>query len=160
MIGHKKQVISKLLMMAMLAFISPALADEKSPIQPDTPAVQSDFVPIAISTMAAHDTVKRQLEAIRGRNDRLAYSLNSETIQKDFDQPQDFMRMLRQKKEPLYNYVSYEFLESQPGSPYTKVSLIAPDGKTAIALFKMEQDEAGQWRTGKIILLQSDDDPI
>ncbi len=161
MTGRIEQIITTLFFMASLMLALPAMADTIGPQKPVSATVKTnEFTHVAASVMGAHDAVKRQLEAIRGRNDRLAYSLNSDTVQKDFDRPQDFMRMLRQKKEPLYNYVSYKFLEALPGSPYTKISLTAPDGSDVVALFKMVQNKDGQWRTEKIILLQPDDNPI
>lgn len=105
--------------------------------------------------------IKDQLEAIRARDDRTAYELNSSTLKEDFEDPQSYMRMLRREKSPLYNHVGYKILTPpNADAKFHKVRLIDKYGKFSIAMFRIEEDSDGQWRTSDIVILSGGDDPI
>lgn len=128
----------------------------------DNNATKADYVSVSTSTMSGiNDVIKDQLQAIRERNDRIAYELNTQAQQENFEDPQAFMRDLRRKKKSLYNHVDYKFLDTNKnGGKFHKVKLTDKYGKSSIAMFKMEQDDGGAWKTKDIIILMSDDGPV
>lgn len=128
----------------------------------DKADAKGDYVSVSTSTMSGiNDVIKDQLQAIRERNDRIAYELNTQTQQENFEDPQAFMRDLRRKKKSLYNHVDYKFLDANNNNgKFHKVKLTDKYGKSSIAMFKMEQDDSGAWKTKDIIILMSDDGPV
>lgn len=133
------------------------------PAYAEDPAGDVKYVEASASaTLGPVDMViKEQLEAIRERNDRVAYELNTEDIKDDFEDPQSFMRMIRRQKAPLYEHVSYEILsQARAGSKFYKVRLMDKYGHDAMAMFKMKQDAHGAWKTEDIIVLTTDNDPL
>jgi len=126
-------------------------------------APEAKFVEASASSMLSpvDQVIKEQLEAIRERNDRVAYELNTEEIKDDFEDPQSFMRMIRRQKSPLYEHVSYEILsQAREGSKFHKVRLLDKYGHDAMAMFKMKQAEDGAWKTEDIIVLTTQNDPL
>ena len=125
-------------------------------------ATKQDVVHISANAHSPiDDVIKKQLQAIRERNDRTAYELNANIIQDEYEDPQSYMRNLRRQKSALYNHVGYEIIpSSRPESKFHKVKLIDKFGKSVMALFKMEQNDKGEWRTNDIVVLTPSDDPI
>lgn len=119
---------------------------------------------VKVSTHAMSDVdhvIKQQLQAIRERNDREAYELNTLTIQEEYEDPQSFMRDLRRTKKSLYEHVGYEIIPAQsPDAKFHKVMLIDKFGKSVMAMFKMQQNDSGEWKTNDIVVLTPNDDPI
>lgn len=127
--------------------------------QEEKPAVVEATVPAQLDP--ADSVIKDQLEAIRKRNDRAAYELSATGLQEDYEDPQSFMRMVRREKPSLYDHVAYEILGAKTqGSKFHRVRLTDKYGRSAMAMFKMEQDAQGEWRTRDIIVLQYDNSPI
>lgn len=107
-----------------------------------------------------HQTIEEQLRAIRDRNDRAAYNMSAMNIDNEYASAHEYMRSIRREKPSLYNHVHYEILPSSGNDKLQKVKLIDSHGKEALAMFKMQQDQNGHWRTGDIIILKTDEDPI
>ncbi len=105
-------------------------------------------------------TIEEQLRAIRDRDDRAAFELSTAKEVDDHYKPQDYMRDLRRQKPSLYNHVHYEILPASGSEKFQKVKLIDRRGKEALAMFKMEQAQNGDWRIGNIVILKTDQDPI
>ena len=134
-----------------------------APSYAEGPMPEVKFVEASASSMLSpvDQVIKEQLEAIRNRNDRVAYELNAEEIKDDFEDPQSFMRMIRRQKSPLYEHVSYEILSPvREGSKFHKVRLLDKYGHDAMAMFKMKQSDDGVWKTEDIIILTTENDPL
>ncbi len=149
---------ASLAVLALLLMNIPAKAE-------DAVASSADIAPYVEAAAPALDqadvVIKDQLEAIRKRNDRIAYELNSKGIQEEFHDPQAYMRMIRREKPSLYEHVSYEILGAKtPNSKFHKVRLTDKYGHNAMAMFKMEKNDLGDWKIKDIIVLQYDNDPI
>lgn len=69
------------------------------PSYAEEPVKEAKYVEASASAMLSPVdlVIKEQLEAIRERNDRVAYELNAEEIKDDFEDPQSFMRMICRK---------------------------------------------------------------
>ena len=145
------------LLLALLTILSPLHSHASEQNDSNTHMVNA-----ANATPSVIDNIiKGQLEAIRERNDRAAFEFNGKNIKDNFEDPQSYMRMLRREKQSLYNHVSFQFLNpGQNDAPFHKVKLMDKYGNSAIAMFKMEKDEGGEWKTKDIIILQLDNDPI
>jgi len=142
-----------------LVSTAPSYAEEG--LASDAP--EAKYVEVsATSLLSPVDLViKEQLEAIRERNDRVAYELSTEEIKDDFEDPQSFMRMIRRQKSPLYEHVSYEILSPvRADSKFHKVRLLDKYGHNAMAMFKMKQTVDGAWKTEDIIVLTTENDPL
>lgn len=155
--------------LGLLAFPVTAYAEEQQdanpPLQSGVAQAEEDVKLVPASIPAASSDVdkmiKEQLEAIRSRNDRAAYELNTADVKDNYADPQSFMRMIRREKPSLYDHVSYELLKAVvPDSKFHKVRLTNRYGDRSIAMFKVEQDESGAWRTRDIIMLSGGKDPI
>lgn len=134
-----------------------------APSYAEEPAKEAKYMEASASSMLSPVdlVIKEQLEAIRERNDRVAYELNAEEIKDDFEDPQSFMRMIRRKKSSLYEHVSYEILsQARDDSKFHKVRLLDKYGQNAMAMFKMKQDADGAWKTEDIIVLTTENDPL
>ena len=143
----------------LLLMAHSAQADERA----QNAASSVKYVEASISQALdpADIVIKEQLEAIRERNDRLAFELNAQSIKDDFEDPQSFMRMIRRNKGALYDHVSYEILSSSgDASKFHKVRLMDKYGHRAMAMFKMKQNAQGEWKTEDIIILTTQNDPL
>lgn len=156
--------------LGLLAFPVTAFAEEQqganTPLQPgalqggEAVTIVPASAPAAVSA-GVDKMIKEQLEAIRSRNDRTAYELNTADVKDNYADPQSFMRMIRREKPSLYDHVSYELLKAVvPDSKFHKVRLTNRYGDHSIAMFKVEQEESGAWRTKDIIMLSGGKDPI
>ncbi|MFP4314479.1 MAG: DUF4864 domain-containing protein [Alphaproteobacteria bacterium] len=154
----KSSFLLAVLVISALALANQASAEEQKKPEKDN----GQYVSVSTSAHSVvNDVIKEQLQAIRERNDRIAYELNTTTMREDYKDPQSFMRDLRRKKKSLYNHVDYRFLGSgESNSKFHKVMLTDKYGKSSIAMFKMEQGEDGEWKTRDIIILMSGDDPV
>ena len=156
-----KKYFLSLSTLALAGFLlsSPALASE---IVDEKAETKSEIVQVSAHSSSEIDNViKQQLQAIRERNDRVAYELNTADVKEEFEDPQSFMRDIRRKKGSLYNHVGYEIIPSHnAASKFHKVKLTDKFGKSVMALFKMEQSENGEWKTNNIVVLTPSDDPI
>lgn len=155
----KKILLFAVLLSAGLGISHQVKADEA---QDTSNNKKGDYVSVSTAASSGvNDVIKEQLQAIRERNDRIAYELNSKATQDDFEDPQSFMRDLRRKKVSLYNHVDYKFLDTNStNTKFHKVQLTDKYGKSSIAMFKMEQSDTGEWKTKDIIILTSDDGPV
>lgn len=148
-----------LILAASGMMIIPALSHANEVEPADAPQVMEAALPS--SEADVDKVIKEQLEAIRARNDRTAYELNTEAVKADYEDPQSFMRMVRREKPSLYNHVAYEILTTvRPDSKFHKVRLTDRYGEYSIAMFKMQQDEQGAWRIEDVIMLSGGKDPI
>ncbi|MFN3699949.1 MAG: DUF4864 domain-containing protein [Alphaproteobacteria bacterium] len=108
-----------------------------------------------------NQVIKLQLDAIRSRNDRLAFEMQSTQARESFRDPQSFMRSLRREKTSLYEHVSYEILTPNVPNPrFYQVRLTDRFGNSAIALFRVETDSDDELRVRDIVLLNTGSDPI
>lgn len=157
----KKFLLFALLLGAGLGYSYSVKADDAAEKTTDK---KGKYVSVSagMNGAAVNDVIKEQLQAIRERNDRIAYELNSSATQKDFEDPQSFMRDIRRTKKSLYNHVDYRFMDTNAANDtkFHKVLLTDKYGKSSIAMFKMEQDDKGEWKTKDIIILMSDDGPV
>lgn len=128
----------------------------------DVPEEDVQAAPAEAPALSAVDLViKEQLEAIRERNDRIAYELNTKDIRDEYKDPQSFMRMIRRDKPSLYDHVSYEIMPAEGTPPkFHKVKLVDKYGGRAMAMFRMRQDDKDGWKTQNIIVLSADQDPL
>lgn len=114
--------------------------------------------PESISTedsMAIQNVIAAQVAAFR-RNDAIeAYGYASPSIQAKFPSPDIFMKMVRNGYRAVYRPQSFEFREVSvtSGQIVQEVLFIGPDGRPAIALYKMQKQEDGGWRINGVQLL-------
>ena len=147
------------IILANFAYIANSSASELNNTDKQQAA---EVVKISAPAMSAVDhAIKQQLQAIRERNDREAYELNTLAIQEEYEDPQSFMRNLRRTKKSLYEHVGYEIIPAKNlNAKFHKVMLTDKFGKSVMAMFKMQQNDNGEWKTNDIVVLTPSDDPI
>ena len=115
-----------------------------------------------ISIGATKDIIAEQLEAIRKRDAHLLWKYISKDYQGDYRSPNEAMKDIRRSKKPLFEHLSYSFLDStvQNEKVVEKVELVTRSGGKVLAFFKLTKDDDGQWKIDHITLLQSESQAI
>jgi hypothetical protein len=103
---------------------------------------------------AFRSVIEAQIAAFARDDGQTAFSFASPDIQQIFGTPENFMEMVRAGFTPVYRPQSYRFedpvhLEGQPAQP---VTVIGPDGRGVIALYRMQQQDDGSWRIAGVTL--------
>lgn len=152
------------------AAISQAFAQDSAPTEAQPQSLsQNDSAENLVKASANNNSnlgkvnqiIKLQLDAIRSRNDRLAFEMQSTQARESYRDPQSFMRSLRREKSTLYEHVSYEILTPNVPDPrFYQVRLTDRFGNAAIALFRIETDSDNELRVRDIVLLNTGSDPI
>lgn len=98
--------------------------------------------------------IEAQIAAFARDDDRAAFSLASPDIQRIFGSAEQFMQMVRSSFKPVYRPRSYRFEEPLlvDGQHAQPVSVIGPDGRGVIALYRMQEQSDGSWRIAGVTL--------
>lgn len=125
---------------------------------PATTEVQAREIDLA----AAKNVIREQLKAFRLRHAREAYLLVSDTLQRKYKSPGRFFKSIQSSYRPLYNHLSYSFLESAyvNGILIQKIELTTHDGSSHLLLCRLRMNENNIWKIDGFTLLQSDAQPI
>lgn len=93
--------------------------------------------------------ISAQIEAFRRDDAEKAFSLASPGIQETFGTPEKFMDMVRASYRPVYRPASVTFLELlvNEGAVVQSVQLSDATGTLWLALYPMQRQEDGSWRT-------------
>ena len=108
---------------------------------------------------AIRQIIGRQLDAFRRDDGQAAFSYASPEIQRQFQSPEAFMRMVRLAYPQVYRAREVDFREllTAQGAPTQAVLVVGPDGGTAMALYRMEKQPDGSWRIDGCALLPSEE---
>ena len=92
--------------------------------------------------------IRSQIDAFQRDDGTEAYSYASPGIQTMFQNPDIFMRMVRQGYQPVYRPRRVDFLSvSEAGGRIVQsVAIVGPDGGNWIAMYPMERQPDGTWR--------------
>ena len=98
--------------------------------------------------------IEAQIAAFARDDGMAAFRLASPDIQRMFDSPEHFMRMVRSSFKPVYRPQSYRFEKSLlvDGQHAQPVSIIGPDGRGVIARYRMQEQSDGSWRIAGVTL--------
>ncbi len=93
------------------------------------------------------DIIENQIQAFKSKNAELAYSFASPMIKLKFNNPQDFMSMVKSFYEPVYNPKQYYFIDSKyfEGSIYHQLQIISQSNMSYLATYSLIKDE-NEWK--------------
>tara|TARA_B100001057_G_scaffold435291_1_gene465513 strand:- start:175 stop:597 length:423 start_codon:yes stop_codon:yes gene_type:complete len=93
------------------------------------------------------EIIESQIQAFKDRNAELAYSFASPIIKLKFNNPQEFMSMVKNFYEPVYNPKQYYFIDSKffEGSIYHQLQIISQSNMSYLATYSLIKDENG-WK--------------
>jgi len=100
--------------------------------------------------------IQAQLDAFQRDDGEAAFSLASPGIQERFQTSENFLNMVIAYYPAVYRPKQIEFLElrSVKGIPVQMVYLVGPDGLEYLALYPMEKQIKGSWKTDGCYLNQ------
>ena len=83
------------------------------------------------------DIIESQIQAFQNKNAELAYSFASPMIKLRFNNPQEFMSMVKSYYEPVYNPKQYYFIDSKyfEGSIYHQLQIISQSNMSYLATY-------------------------
>ena len=93
------------------------------------------------------DIIESQIQAFQNKNAELAYSFASPMIKLRFNNPQEFMSMVKSYYEPVYNPKQYYFIDSKyfDGSIYHQLQIISQSNMSYLATYSLIKDE-NEWK--------------
>ena len=93
------------------------------------------------------DIIENQIQAFQNKNAELAYSFASPMIKLRFNNPQEFMSMVKSFYEPVYNPKQYYFINSKyfEGSIYHQLQIISQSNMSYLATYSLIKDE-NEWK--------------
>jgi hypothetical protein len=93
------------------------------------------------------DIIESQIQAFQNKNAELAYSFASPMIKLRFNNPREFMSMVKSFYEPVYNPKQYYFINSKyfEGSIYHQLQIISQSNMSYLATYSLIRDE-NEWK--------------
>lgn len=93
------------------------------------------------------DIIESQIQAFQNKNAELAYSFASPMIKLRFNNPQEFMSMVKSFYEPVYNPKQYYFINSKyfEGSIYHQLQIISQSNMSYLATYSLIKNE-NEWK--------------
>src|SRR5262245_14093440 len=115
-----------------------------------------------VDRAAIRAVIERQLEALRQDDAVGAFALASPEIQTKFETPERFMTMVQTSYQPVYRprQVVFRDLNTLAGQPTQAVLLVGPDGVPVLALYPMQQQPDGSWKTAGCYLVPFKDEKL
>ena len=91
--------------------------------------------------------IESQIQAFLDENAELAYSYAARLIKMKFNSPQEFMYMVRNYYEPVYNPKQFQFLDAKyfEGAIFHQLQVISQKNESFLATYSLIQDE-GKWK--------------
>ena len=91
--------------------------------------------------------IESQIQAFLDENAELAYSHAAPLIKMKFTNPIEFMSMVKNYYEPVYNPKQFYFLEAKyyEGAIYHQLQVISQKNESFLATYSLIQDE-GRWK--------------
>lgn len=113
----------------------------------------------AADRTAIRQVVEAQLQAFQRDDGSEAFSYASPNIQRIFQTPEYFMRMVQSAYQPVYRPREVQFREiiDLEGRTTQQVLLVGPDNVPVIALYFMQRQSDGSWRIDGCTLVKSAD---
>lgn len=138
-----------------------AKAEQKILIQPiDKRAADHDDDPV-------HQIIKDHLAAIKARDADQAFSLTARSLHEKFNDAKNFLVSVRLEYRPIYNHISYSFLErwdsgdrEQGNAIVQKVRIEDRYGANVTVIYRIKEDSSKIWRIDSFAVLDKNAQPI
>ena len=91
--------------------------------------------------------IESQIQAFLDENAELAYSYAAPLIKMKFNNPLEFMSMVKNYYEPVYNPKQFYFIDARyfEGAVYHQLQVISQQNESFLATYSLIQDE-GIWK--------------
>jgi hypothetical protein len=91
--------------------------------------------------------IESQIQAFLDENAELAYSYAAPLIKMKFNNPLEFMSMVKNYYEPVYNPKQFYFIDARyfEGAIYHQLQIISQQDESFLATYSLIQDE-GKWK--------------
>ena len=91
--------------------------------------------------------IESQIQAFLDENAELAYSYAAPLIKMKFNNPQDFMYMVKNYYEPVYNPKQFQFIDAKyfEGAIFHQLQVISQKDESFLATYSLIQDD-GKWK--------------
>ena len=91
--------------------------------------------------------IESQIQAFLDENAELAYSYAAPLIKMKFNNPIEFMSMVKNYYEPVYNPKQFYFIEARyfEGAIYHQLQVISQQDESFLATYSLIQD-GGKWK--------------
>lgn len=130
---------------ALLFAAGPAFAQERG----TGPFTAADRQEIATAILG-------QMAAFKAENGAAAFAFSASNVREKFGSPETFMRMIREKYQPVYNprWVRFGVLHLSHVGPVQHVSVLDSNAVAFVALYLMKRGADGRWRIAGCFLRQ------
>jgi len=121
---------------ALLLAVAPPLATAQGAVAPD-------------DARAVREVIEAQLDAFRRDDAARAFSLATPGIRETFGSPENFMDMVRSSYAVVYrpNSVAFEAPVFVDGQIVQPVRMTDAEGRAWLAVYPMQRQPDGSWRT-------------
>ena len=91
--------------------------------------------------------IESQIQAFLDENAELAYSYAAPLIKMKFNNPLEFMSMVKNYYEPVYNPKQFYFIDARyfEGAIYHQLQVVSQQDESFLATYSLIQDE-GKWK--------------
>ena len=91
--------------------------------------------------------IESQIQAFLDENAELAYSFAAPLIKMKFNNPLEFMSMVKNYYEPVYNPKQFYFIDARyfEGAIYHQLQVVSQQDESFLATYSLIQDE-GKWK--------------
>ena len=91
--------------------------------------------------------IESQIQAFLDENAELAYSYAAPLIKMKFNNPLEFMSMVKNYYEPVYNPKQFYFIDARyfEGAVYHQLQVISQQNESFLATYSLIQD-GGKWK--------------
>ena len=91
--------------------------------------------------------IESQIQAFLDENAELAYSYAAPLIKMKFNNPQEFMYMVKNYYEPVYNPKQFQFIDAKyfEGAIFHQLQVISQKDESFLATYSLIQNE-GKWK--------------
>ena len=91
--------------------------------------------------------IESQIQAFLDENAELAYSYAAPLIKMKFNNPLEFMSMVKNYYEPVYNPKQFYFIDARyfEGAIYHQLQVVSQQDESFLATYSLIQDE-GEWK--------------
>jgi hypothetical protein len=103
-------------------------------------SVQSDL-------FKTQNIIENQIQAFQSKDAELAFSYAAPIIKLKFNNPEEFMTMVKNYYEPVYNPKQYYFIESKyfEGSIYHQLQIISQSNTSYLATYSLIKND-DEWK--------------
>lgn len=108
------------------------------------------------------EVLRRQLDAVRGRNEESAYAYISPSLKEKYEDAGSFFKALRFSYRPLYKHMSVSFLDGREEGDvsFQKIEVTGPEKDPHVVLVRMSRQEGDRWLVDGYAVLEAEQDPL